>query len=479
MSQTNATKRSVACDECGARDVKIARVYKGLRYCQTCYKRMFKRRLCPGCGNFARLPIRFSHAVCQSCERRKPCVRCGRVGRKIGKLTAYGPACNSCAPYYREPESCEACGELSTRLSRKASLGHDLRVCQRCARSDHKTCEACRHHRPLIESPDGRRLCAVCLEKGEIPCPKCGQPMPAGRGQECWTCYWTTLAEARVQKDCGAFSSSTLTEYFQAFGTWLIQRVGGQKAALTIHGYLEFFLEIERKWQGIPDYETLVRHFSAGGLRRYLLPMRWMEASRLVTPDAAKREADSDQRRIQASLDKFPEESRERTILNGYYEYLMQRVEKSATTLRSVRLAISPAASLLAFVDVMDRMPPDQKALDGFLRQTPGQRAALSGFVKYLREKHGVEMTLLKNDPHRAYRKRRKKLEAEMLTLMHEAGNDRERKRRWLCLALAYFHDLPLKTGQSVSDKDITADENGMTIRIGGGGHWIPRPNAG
>ena len=248
MSQTNATKRSVPCDECGARDVKIARVYKGLRYCQTCYKRMFKRRLCPGCGNFARLPIRFSHAVCQSCERRKPCVRCGRVGRKIGKLTAYGPACNSCAPYYREPEPCEACGKLSTRLSRKASLGHDLRVCQRCVRSDHKTCEACRHHRPLVESADGRKLCAVCLEKGEIPCPKCGQPMPAGCGQQCWTCYWTALAEARVQMDCAAFSSSALAEHFQAFGTWLIQMVGGHKAALTIHKYLTFFLEIEHQW---------------------------------------------------------------------------------------------------------------------------------------------------------------------------------------------------------------------------------------
>ena len=122
-------------------------------------------------------------------------------------------------------------------------------------------------------------------------------------------------------------------------------------------------------------------------------------------------------------------------------------------------------------------MPPDQKALDGFLRQTPGQRAALSGFVKYLREKHGVEMTLPKNDSHRAYRKRRKKLEAEMLTLMREGGTDRERKQRWLCVALAYFHDLPLKTGQNVSDKDITADENGMTIRIGGGSHWIPQLN--
>ena len=126
----------------------------------------------------------------------------------------------------------------------------------------------------------------------------------------------------------------------------------------------------------------------------------------------------------------------------------------------------------------MDRMPPDQKALDGFLRQTPGQRAALSGFVKYLREKHGVEMTLLKNDPHRAYRKRRKKLEAEMLTLMREGGKDREREQRWLCVALAYFHDLPLKTGQNVSDKDIRTDENGMTIRIDGGSHWIPRLDA-
>ena len=41
-------------------------------------------------------------------------------------------------------------------------------------------------------------------------------------------------------------------------------------------------------------------------------------------------------------------------------------------------------------------------------------------------------------------------------------------------LKLAYFRDLPLKTGQNVSDKDITADKNGMTIRIGGVSHWIP-----
>lgn len=190
------------------------------------------------------------------------------------------------------------------------------------------------------------------------------------------------------------------------------------------------------------------------------------------------READSDQRRIQASLDKFPEESPARMVLNGYYQHLMRRVRTGATSLRSVRLAVTPAASLLVFADLIDSMPPDQKALDGFLGQAPGQRAALSGFVKYLRDKHGAEMILPKMDSRRAHRKRHKKLETEMLTLMRDGGNDREREQRWLCVALAYFHDLPLKTGQNVSDKDITADENGMTIRIGGGSHWIPRPNA-
>ena len=465
------------CDDCGARNVRITRVYKGTRYCPTCYKRMFKRRMCAGCGNFARLPVRFPEAVCRTCERRRPCVRCGRISDSIGKLTPYGPACKPCAPYFREPEPCEACGEPSIRLSRKASLGHDLRVCEQCARSDHKTCEACRHHRPLTESPDGRMLCATCLEKGDIPCPKCRQPMPAGCGEKCWDCYWTEVAVKRIQMDQAAFRVPGMAKRFTDFGDWLIQHVGEHKAALTIHKYLAFFLDIEHEWHDIPNYEALLGHFSAAGLRRSLLPMRWMEETGLVTPDAAAREADSDRRRIEASLAKLPEGSRIRMILEGYRQYLMQRVATGTTTLRSVRLALSPAASLLAFADDMDCMPPDRKALDGFLHQAPGQRAALAGFVKYLREEQGADIALLKRDSGRAYRNRRKKLEAEMLALMREGVTDWKRGRRWLGVALAYFHDLPVKTGQNVRDGDITADESGMTVRVGGGSYWIPQPN--
>ncbi len=477
MNQTSTAEHTATCDDCGARNVRIARVYKGIRYCSTCYKRMFKRRMC-GCGNFARLPVRLPEAVCRACERLKPCVRCGRPAagpdKKIGKLTPYGPACKPCAPYFREPEPCEACGEPSIRLSRKASLGHDFRVCERCARSDHETCAACRHHRPLTNSPDGRKLCAACLEKGEIPCPNCRKLMPAGRGKKCWTCYWTELAIKRIQMDQAAFRLPSMSKRFANFGDWLIQKVGEHKAASTIHKYLAFFLEIEREWQGIPDYEALLKHFSAAGLRRSLLPMRWMEETKLVAPNAAAREADSDRRRIEASLEKLSEGSRTRMILDGYHQYLMRRVAAGTTALRSVRLALSPAAALLMFAETMDRIPPEQEALDGFLRQTPGQRAALSGFAKYLREEHGADIALPKRDSGRAYRMRRKKLEAEMLALMQEGRKGKKMEPRWLGVALAYFHDLPVKTGEKVKDEDVTTDESGMTVRVGGNSYWIP-----
>jgi len=313
--------------------------------------------------------------------------------------------------------------------------------------------------------------------------------MPAGCGKKCWTCYWTDVAVKRIRMDQAAFRVPRMAERFAEFGAWLIQKVGEHKAALTIHKYLGFFLDIEREWQDVPDYETLLKHFSAAGLRRSLLPMRWMEESGLVTPDAAAREVDSDRRRIEASLAKFPEGSRTRMILGGYHQYLMRRVETGTTTLRSARLALSPAASLLTFAEIIDRVPPDQKALEGFLRQAPGQRAALAGFVKYLHETHGAQITLPKRDSGRAYRNRRKKLEAETLALMQEGQNGGKMRPRWLGVALAYFHDLPVKTGQKIKDEDMTTDESGMTVRVGGNSYWIPQlpskdsrhhePNAG
>lgn len=462
------------CDECGQHIVKVHRIYKKHRYCAICYARVFKRRICPKCGNFARLPDSDPAAICRKCENDRPCIRCEKVSYAIGKITIYGPVCNACSPYFRKPEPCEICGVLSSKLTRLSRLGYDRRVCPKCARADYGTCQSCSRNRLLLETPDGRMLCKTCLEKGEVACPKCQEPMPAGYGSECQQCYWRRLLEKRLQADCAAFSLPWMARHFEAFSHWLMVWVGVHKAALTIHRYLPFFMEVERNWKGFPEFTVLLTHFGAAKLRRVLLPMRWMEEAGLVVPDVAAKAADSERRRIAIILEQFAKGTKERTLLEGYYRVLMDNMNSCKMRLRSVRLALSPVAALLRKAGEIERIPPNQGVLDIYLAKIPGQRAAISGFVRYLREVHGVKITLPKANPARAQRQRRKKLEAELLALMKEGGDNKESKRRWLSVALAYFHGLNKHIGLMVKDADIVQVDDGLSVTWNNEIYWLP-----
>lgn len=463
------------CDECGKTVARVWRVYKEHKYCGTCYARVFKRRICPKCGNFARLPKNDNEAICQKCQVAKPCARCGKTDYAIGKITSYGPVCNSCASYFREAEPCEICGKPSKRLSRVSRLGHDLRVCPSCARANHGVCQACHHHRLLEQVKDGRMLCKACNEKGEVPCPKCEQSMPAGRGKQCEACYWRGLLEKRMVVDCAMFSAPVMAEHFRVFGEWIGKEVGWHKAAITLHRYLPFFLDIEKQWKTIPEYALLLKQFGTLRLRRVLLPMRWMQEVGLVVSDAVAKEEDSDQRRIAATLDRVGKDTRERAILDGYCNGLMADLKDEKTTLRSIRLAMTPAANLLLKGREMGVTPPDQKVLDTYLEKTPGQRAAASGFVCYLRDKYGVEIYLPKASAG-AEKNRRKKLEAELIKLMREGDQSNEYRHKLLATAMSFFHGLPKRviTGDASESVAPSPDGVGVVLTQNGNEYWLP-----
>ena len=439
----NATK----CSECRRHGVRIVRVHRGERFCQTCYKRLFKRRLCPQCGNFARLPRFEQNAVCLTCENARPCVRCGKTDVRVGMRTPYGPACIACTPYFKPPEPCERCGAPSRWLSRREELEHDLRLCPRCTRASHGTCEACRRYRALEPAADGRRLCRACTEHGEIPCPECRQPMPAGCGKRCWDCYWRQVAQHRIRLNAAGLAAPALAQQFTDFGVWLIEKTGAHKTALNIKRYLEFFQQMAKKWDDIPRYDALLEHFGAAGLRRRLLAVRWMEAAGLVVVDADAREADSERRRIEETLNRQPAGSQLAGILAGYHATLRARARAGKCTLRTVRLALSPAAGLLNMAAAGRGLPPDQRVLEAFLRQSPGQQAALSSFVTYLRRAYGTELALPRRSAVQRQKERRAKLLPELLAMMREAGRTEVVDGRWLRIALQYFHGLPARAG--------------------------------
>jgi len=460
------------CDECGREMEKAHRVEKGHRYCGTCYARVFKRRMCPKCGNFARLPKNNPDAICRKCKTDKPCARCGKTGYDVGKITPYGPVCNACAPYFRKPEPCGLCGKPSSRLSRDRRLGHDLRVCQRCARSDHGTCAACRRYRVLREAPDGRLLCKACLHLGERDCPSCGQLMPAGKGKLCESCYWTKTCRKRAQMDMAAFSDQGMATAFMEYSEWLMEVVGPHKAALTIHRYLPFFMEIASEWADIPPYTELLRHFGAEGLRRARLPMRWLGAARGIRAEHVLREEDSERRRIEAILEQFPEKTIHGKVLREYYRILARKIETGKLKLRSARLALSPAAALLGLAEEGGSVVT-QRILERYLLDSPGQKAALTGFVNFLNHRDGLSLELRANDD-KVRRKRRRVVEKRLMDMVGSGPGDGDHLKRWIVAGLDYFHGVRVSgkaVDRAVIDEDV---EGGMVVHLRDEAYWLP-----
>jgi hypothetical protein len=85
--------------------------------------------------------------------------------------------------------------------------------------------------------------------------------------------------------------------------------------------------------------------------------------------------------------------------LAAYQDRLVKRLTADdKSTLRSVRLALRPATSLLLLADKTGAKLPDQTTLDRYLVKAPGQKAAITGFVNFLNEQHGLALVSTVNE---------------------------------------------------------------------------------
>lgn len=297
--------------------------------------------------------------------------------------------------------------------------------------------------------------------------------MPAGRGNACDACYWKATFAKRLRLDEAALSSQRFSSLFHSFGIWLVQQVPPQKAALTIHGYLPFFCELEEHWRAIPSYPELLRHFTAEGLRRVRLPMRWLAETGQVTVSDEEREDASDVRRIDTMIASIPLGSVASTALAAYRAELQEKVTAGRTSVRSLRLALRPALSLLQCTDTYGRLLPGQSTLDRYLLNAPGQKAAVTGFISFLNRRYGSALVArLDLQQHRSLQQR--KLEAELASLFASCERDGEFLTRWITVSLQYFHGLPRSVGRRLAAGAVTVDTHGFAVDWNGASHWVP-----
>lgn len=467
---SDGANSNTACSDCGKAMIKAKKVHDGKRYCATCYPRLFKRRICSGCGNFGRLPVFDLAARCAGCARNRPCVRCEKAEFKIGLMSQYGPVCKSCAPYFREPAPCEVCGKLSQRLARNQQT--DLLTCPACSRSA-STCPSCRRHRVLLESARGGKLCKPCSDEGTRACGTCGDQMPAGRGHECEDCYWRRTLTSRLAIDRQGFRSPVMGPLFVSFGEWLQREMEVKKAAARVHVYFDFFSQVDALWGHIPTYEALLEHFHAGGLRRAEVPMRWLRETQGVHASATVREAHSEQRRLDELLSQVSGHWA-RDVLARYHHSLIAKQGLHDIKLRSIRLSVRAAVNFLNHAKLARGELPDQRVLEAFWRQSPGQVAAVTGFINFLNKVHNLKLDPRPNERWLKTAKH-EKAERELIDLFKCRHEIEAFEAKWIVKGLAYFHGIRRANRKALVYRQATFHEvAGFDVELGDSSFWVP-----
>ncbi len=276
-----------------------------------------------------------------------------------------------------------------------------------------------------------------------------------------------------MRLDQAAFASPRFATLFADFGAWLEHHAGAQRAALSIHRYLPFFAEIEQHWSEIPTYPPLVEHFGAEGLRRVRLPMEWLVENGFIAVDATTRTADSERRRVAAVIASVPAGTIGADAILAYKDRLQARVDGGKSTVRSMRLALRPAASLILAADAFGHTLPDQIAVDRFLREAPGQLAALTGFIRFLNEEYALALAAA-IDEARVAERRRKYLESMLMNLAQNGRDGDAFLLKWLRIGLAYFHGLTGPAVNQTSRDAIEIDPDGYRVLIGDKKYWLP-----
>lgn len=441
----------IECSQCGKKIAQFHRVYRGEGYCQTCYQREFKHKSCAKCGNIYRLPRKQPDAICDRCRVDKPCIRCGKEKYDLGKITQYGPVCNSCSVYFREKRACESCGQLSSKLSHTNKNGLGLSLCPSCysRAKGYQSCPRCGRYRLLQKNENGL-MCKKCVEVGDIPCSRCGQDMPAGFGKICQDCYWIGKLAYRLNILKIDIHGKAWQKQLEMFAEWLAQDIGNDKAAMTLLRYLPFFVEASERWTEIPAYSEIILHFKPKKMRQYLKVKQWMEANWHNDVDDSVRVDLAEQDRIkafEARLEDFP---KAKALFGSYQNVLMKKCESGKTKLKSVRLALQPAVGLL---EKTGRLPT-QTDVDAYLKEKPGQRAAITGFLNHLNREYGLNLKAIAVVNKRQQQGRQKaamerKLIAYMIKCREKPSTFKQ--RIWLKMAMPYFHKCALESKSRIT----------------------------
>jgi site-specific recombinase XerD len=398
-----AGKIHTTCGHCGKPMPKAHAVYDGKPYCQSCYCRIFKPIPCQECGKTVRTPNGVGPAMCKKCRTvGRSCIRCGKDVPQAGLVVEGGVACPSCARYFKEPQRCPVCGQLSLHLARDFKNGFTEPVCQQCRRKGHITCPSCgKNRRPAGTTSDGRVICSTCLVTDGKPfvCPLCGKEGRRHSSNRCEACYWRENVEKKLKNAISMIEHEWVRTAFSGFIVALSDRIDAKTASVRLERHFLFFAKLDAFFDK-PSAATgrgMISAFGLNGLRRHAAAYGFLVKSETIpgqSTDEIKKEASYED---QAKLLRSCENQWYHGLLGSFVENLNKVGQRYADRgwtgdrqrfgSRTILAALRTAAKFLESIDpdmVRSVQQIEQIHLDRFLLHHKGYRDSLRSFIRYL-----------------------------------------------------------------------------------------------
>ena len=349
---------------CGRKIAKAHRVFRGIAFCGTCYARDFKPRPCLNCGASVRLHRSQETGLCRVCERtERRCIRCERPVHRAALLIEGKAVCPGCRRYF-------------------PPFPKNYRPI------DHESCSVCGKHRRVVRrDPDERPLCSLCSERDRHE---------EVRAKD--ESYWREGVLKRHLAIEPRLQTEWTRELLSGFIEYQLGLIPAKRLALALTAHAQRIQTLGRRFGSLEEINSkqLLACYTSEEMRRSQSLLDYLHALGVETPTRDQREDLAEERRIQSLLESVRLSAHAPLVRRFQIALNRPNSKGFAPQRKSQRSSICAACGWVALTgdDALS-----QESLDRYLRQTPGQRDALSTFIGFIGRAEGIKVSLPAKSP--------------------------------------------------------------------------------
>lgn len=300
--------------------------------------------------------------------------------------------------------------------------------------------------------------------------------MEPGRNGRCVACYWQQRCTHKGKQLTEIFHLEPVRKAFASYMGWALGHTDAERLCSALTRHVEFFTTLDQHPNAVWDEAFVLRVFGTGKLRKYELPMRWLQDRHALALAPEAKQANAEAQTSRKLVQSLPAGSVASAVLQTFFDELHARVGAGKIKPRSMRMALRPAVSLLLAASPEGAVMPNQAALNDMLRSAPGQRAAVSTFLGFLTVRFSVKLIAHKSDVHRQAHAR-EKLGAKLAEIASSSRRDAKTRHLWDVTALRYFHHLKkIQAQELVKTANRITSLGGNELQVGSQVFWLPDP---